>query len=66
MAPVKDKWIRRFIITETRRHKKGFTIYKVTSVVRDKCSRILYIIYYYTFRLLTLDNIKFFVFYRYF
>ncbi|KAG5336557.1 RPKL1 protein, partial [Acromyrmex charruanus] len=29
MAPAKDKWIRRFIITETKRHKKGFTIYKV-------------------------------------
>ncbi|CAL1675981.1 unnamed protein product [Lasius platythorax] len=38
MAPVKDKWIRRFIITETRRHKKGFTIYKVTSVVFLKSS----------------------------
>ncbi|KAG5315759.1 RPKL1 protein, partial [Acromyrmex insinuator] len=29
MAPAKDKWIRRFIITETKRHKKGFTIYKI-------------------------------------
>ncbi|XP_029170977.1 ribosomal protein S6 kinase delta-1 [Nylanderia fulva] len=38
MAPVKDKWIRRFIITETRRHKKGFTIYKVTSMVFLKSS----------------------------
>ncbi|EFN85327.1 ribosomal protein S6 kinase delta-1 [Harpegnathos saltator] len=33
MAPAKDKWIRRFIIPETARHKKGFTIYKVTSMV---------------------------------
>ncbi|XP_072753643.1 ribosomal protein S6 kinase-like 1 [Anoplolepis gracilipes] len=33
MAPAKDKWIKRFIITETKRHKKGFTIYKVTSIV---------------------------------
>ncbi|XP_020293003.1 ribosomal protein S6 kinase delta-1 [Pseudomyrmex gracilis] len=38
MAPMKDKWIRRFIITETTRHKKGFTIYKVTSVVFLKFS----------------------------
>ncbi|XP_071575582.1 ribosomal protein S6 kinase delta-1 [Temnothorax nylanderi] len=38
MAPAKDKWIRRFIITETRRHKKGFTIYKVTSIVFLKSS----------------------------
>lgn len=33
MAPAKDKWIRRFIIPETATHKKGFTIYKVTSMV---------------------------------
>ncbi|OAD55939.1 Ribosomal protein S6 kinase delta-1 [Eufriesea mexicana] len=33
MAPTRDKWVRRFIIPETTRHKKGFTIYKVTSVV---------------------------------
>ncbi|KAL6267068.1 hypothetical protein P5V15_000144 [Pogonomyrmex californicus] len=33
MAPTKDKWTRRFIITETKRHKKGFTIYKVTSMI---------------------------------
>lgn len=32
--PNKDKWARRFVISETSRHKKGFTIYKVTSVVR--------------------------------
>ncbi|XP_012054364.1 PREDICTED: ribosomal protein S6 kinase delta-1 [Atta cephalotes] len=38
MAPAKDKWIRRFIITETKRHKKGFTIYKVTSMVFLKSS----------------------------
>ncbi|XP_050446443.1 ribosomal protein S6 kinase delta-1 [Cataglyphis hispanica] len=39
MAPAKDKWIKRFIITETRRHKKGFTIYKITSMVFLKSSR---------------------------
>ena len=33
MPPPKDKWVRRFIITETDRHKRGFTIYKVTSIV---------------------------------
>ncbi|XP_050580640.1 ribosomal protein S6 kinase delta-1 [Bombus affinis] len=38
MAPTKDKWVRRFIIPETTRHKKGFTIYKVTSVVFLKSS----------------------------
>ncbi|XP_012525233.1 ribosomal protein S6 kinase delta-1 [Monomorium pharaonis] len=38
MAPAKDKWIRRFIITETKRHKKGFTIYKVTSMIFLKSS----------------------------
>ncbi|XP_017892929.1 ribosomal protein S6 kinase delta-1 [Ceratina calcarata] len=38
MAPSKDKWMRRFIIPETTRHKKGFTIYKVTSVVFLKSS----------------------------
>lgn len=38
MAPNKDKWVRRFIIPETTRHKKGFTIYKVTSVVFLKSS----------------------------
>ncbi|EZA59561.1 Ribosomal protein S6 kinase-like protein [Ooceraea biroi] len=38
MAPSKDKWIRRFIITETKRHKKGFTIYKVTSMIFLKAS----------------------------
>lgn len=39
MAPAaKDRWIRRFIITETKRHKKGFTIYKVTSMIFLKSS----------------------------
>lgn len=33
MAPTRDKCVRCFIIPETTRHKKGFTIYKVTSVV---------------------------------
>lgn len=39
MAPAKDKWVRRFIIPETTRHRKGFTIYKITSVVYLKTSR---------------------------
>ncbi|XP_043470995.1 ribosomal protein S6 kinase delta-1 [Leptopilina heterotoma] len=38
MPPVKDKWVRRFVITETDRHKKGFTIYKVTSILLMKTS----------------------------
>ncbi|XP_015436548.1 PREDICTED: ribosomal protein S6 kinase delta-1 [Dufourea novaeangliae] len=38
MAPTRDKWVRRFIIPETTRHKKGFTIYKITSVVFLKSS----------------------------
>ena len=38
MTPTRDKWVRRFIIPETTRHKKGFTIYKVTSVVFLKSS----------------------------
>ncbi|XP_025997256.2 ribosomal protein S6 kinase delta-1 isoform X1 [Solenopsis invicta] len=38
MAPAKDIWIRRFIITETKRHKKGFTVYKVTSMIFLKSS----------------------------
>ncbi|XP_014219097.1 ribosomal protein S6 kinase delta-1 [Copidosoma floridanum] len=38
MAPPKDKWVRRFVISETNRHKKGFTIYKVTSVMFLKMS----------------------------
>lgn len=29
----KDKWVRRFSVDETARHKNGFTIYKITSVV---------------------------------
>lgn len=52
MAPAKDKWIKRFIITETRRHKKGFTIYKITSMVY-----VIYVLKYYcTFCFLDLDN----------
>ncbi|KYN04425.1 Ribosomal protein S6 kinase delta-1 [Cyphomyrmex costatus] len=38
MAPAKDRWIRRFIITEIKRHKKGFTIYRVTSMIFLKSS----------------------------
>ncbi|XP_011496175.1 PREDICTED: ribosomal protein S6 kinase delta-1 [Ceratosolen solmsi marchali] len=33
MAPPKEKWIRRFVISETSRHTKDFTIYKVTSLM---------------------------------
>lgn len=40
MATTRDKWVRRFIIPETTRHKKGFTIYKVTSVVFLKSSHV--------------------------
>ncbi|KOB79303.1 Ribosomal protein S6 kinase-like 1 [Operophtera brumata] len=29
----KDKWIRRFSVDETVKHKNGFTIYKITSVL---------------------------------
>ncbi|KAL0860653.1 hypothetical protein ABMA27_010002 [Loxostege sticticalis] len=29
----KDKWVRRFSVDETSKHKKGFTIYKITSVL---------------------------------
>lgn len=39
MPGTKDKWIRRFVIPETTRHSKGFTIYKVTSVVYLRASR---------------------------
>lgn len=39
MAPnSKDKWVRRFQISETSRHKKGFTVYKVTSVIYPKAA----------------------------
>lgn len=44
---VRDKWVRRFSIDETAKHKNGFTIYKITSVVSmtkdfllQKCSLI--------------------------
>ncbi|XP_041971405.1 ribosomal protein S6 kinase delta-1 isoform X2 [Aricia agestis] len=30
---IRDKWVRRFSIDETSRHKNGFTIYKITSVL---------------------------------
>lgn len=29
----KDKWVRRFSVDETAKHKNGFTIYKITSVL---------------------------------
>ncbi|XP_069689420.1 ribosomal protein S6 kinase delta-1 isoform X2 [Periplaneta americana] len=38
MAPPKDNWIRRFIVSDPRKHKKGFTVYKVTSIVFPKAS----------------------------
>ena len=34
MAPPKtDNWVRRYVVSDPRTHKKGFTIYKVTSIV---------------------------------
>jgi hypothetical protein len=33
VPPKNDNWIRRFIVSDPKRHKKGFTIYKVTSIV---------------------------------
>lgn len=33
MAPKDDSWVRRFTVTDPFKHKKGFTLYKVTSVV---------------------------------
>ncbi|XP_063222280.1 ribosomal protein S6 kinase delta-1 [Bacillus rossius redtenbacheri] len=33
-----DNWVRRFAVCDPRRHKKGFTVYKVTSVVFPKHS----------------------------
>ncbi|KAJ9580090.1 hypothetical protein L9F63_004282, partial [Diploptera punctata] len=39
MAPPKtDNWIRRFTVSDPRRHKKGFTIYKVSSIVYPRVS----------------------------
>ncbi|KAG8228110.1 hypothetical protein J437_LFUL000112, partial [Ladona fulva] len=38
MAPKSDNWTRKFIITDPRRHPKGFTVYKVTSIVYPKSS----------------------------
>ncbi|XP_066996489.2 ribosomal protein S6 kinase delta-1 [Anabrus simplex] len=31
-----DNWVRRFIVSDARKHKRGFTIYKVTSIVYPK------------------------------
>jgi hypothetical protein len=33
VPPKSDNGIRRFIVSDPRRHKKGFTVYKVTSIV---------------------------------
>lgn len=33
MAGSQDSWIRRFAITETSKHQKNFTIYKVSYMV---------------------------------
>lgn len=40
MVSVHDKWIRIFDIPDIRKHKSGFTIYKVVSMVRS--SNLLY------------------------
>ncbi|XP_059490241.1 ribosomal protein S6 kinase delta-1 [Neocloeon triangulifer] len=33
MAQNNDGWVRRFLVTDPQRHRRGFTVYKVTSVV---------------------------------
>ncbi|PNF33390.1 hypothetical protein B7P43_G04157 [Cryptotermes secundus] len=33
VPPKSDNWIRRFAVSDPRTHKKGFTVYKVTSIV---------------------------------
>ncbi|XP_046401775.1 ribosomal protein S6 kinase delta-1 isoform X2 [Ischnura elegans] len=38
MAPKSDNWARKFSVTDPRRHSKGFTVYKVTSIVYPKLS----------------------------
>ncbi|KAI8423888.1 hypothetical protein MSG28_012886 [Choristoneura fumiferana] len=37
----KDKWVRRFSVDETARHKNGFTIYKITSVVIEERAKAI-------------------------
>ncbi|XP_075223191.1 ribosomal protein S6 kinase delta-1 [Lycorma delicatula] len=36
MAPRDDMWVRRFVVSDPVKHKKGFTLYKITSVVFPK------------------------------
>ncbi|XP_049812537.1 ribosomal protein S6 kinase delta-1 [Schistocerca nitens] len=38
MTPSHDNWIRKFIVSDPRKHKKGFTVYKVTSIVYAESS----------------------------
>ncbi|XP_071447347.1 ribosomal protein S6 kinase delta-1 isoform X2 [Hetaerina americana] len=38
MAPKSDNWTRKFSVSDPRRHSKGFTVYKVTSIVYPKLS----------------------------
>ncbi|CAB3364976.1 Hypothetical predicted protein [Cloeon dipterum] len=33
MALNNDGWVRRFLVTDPQRHRRGFTVYKVTSIV---------------------------------
>lgn len=42
VPPKSDNWIRRFIVSDPRRHKKGFTIYKVTSIVSSSIASVVY------------------------
>lgn len=47
----KDKWVRRFSVDETAKHKNGFTIYKITSVVNTNLtfqSKELHVVRYPT------------------
>lgn len=38
MTPSHDNWIRRFTVSDPRKHKKGFTVYKVTSIIYPESS----------------------------
>ncbi|KAF4525464.1 hypothetical protein B566_EDAN004876 [Ephemera danica] len=38
MALTGDGWIRNFLVTDPQRHRKGFTVYKVTSIVYPTAS----------------------------
>jgi hypothetical protein len=41
MAMNNDGWVRRFLVTDPQRHRRGFTVYKVVSIVTTRV-----IIYY--------------------